>query len=347
MSYFCIMKKLLLVLICLPFIGFGQPPIVNIPDVNFKSYLVGNSSINTNRDTEIQVSEATPFAGSINCTNLGIFDLTGIEAFTALTSLNCDQNQLASLDVSANTALIELVCSANQLTSLDVSSNTALEEFFISENQLTSLDVSNNTALEELSCGENQLPSLDMSNNTALTHLDCGVNQLTSLNVSNNTALAILDCYLNQLTSLDVSNNTALIELDCAGNILDSLDVSLNTNLIELYCEQNQLTSLDARNGNNQNLLQFKIIDNPNLTCINVDDVTYSTNNWTNIDAQHYFSANCTLFVNLPDILNITNTERKLVKITDMLGRKIPIRINTPLLYIYNDGTTEKRIIFE
>ena len=32
---------------------------------------------------------------------------------------------------------------------------------------------------------------------------------------------------------------------------------------------------------------------NPNLTCINVDDVTYSTNNWTNIDIQHYFSTNC------------------------------------------------------
>ena len=320
------MKKLLLVLICLPFIGFGQPPIVNIPDVNFKAYLVGNSSINTNRDTEIQVSEATPFAGSINCSGLGIFDLTGIEAFTALTNLNCDQNKLVSLDVSANTALIDLVCFDNQLTSLDVSNNTALGEFLCYDNQLTSLDVSNNTVLELLFCYDNQLTSLDVSNNTGLERMICGSNQLTSLDVSNNTALELLDCERNQL---------------------DSLDVSVNTNLTELGCEQNQLTSLDARNGNNQNLLQFKVIDNPNLTCINVDDVTYSSNNWTNIDAQHYFSANCTLFVNLPDILNITNTERKLVKITDMLGRKTPIRINTPLLYIYNDGTTEKRIIFE
>jgi hypothetical protein len=38
------MKKLLLILLCLPMIGFGQ---VNIPDANFKSYLVGNSAINT------------------------------------------------------------------------------------------------------------------------------------------------------------------------------------------------------------------------------------------------------------------------------------------------------------
>ena len=222
-----------------------------------------------------------------------------------------------------------------------------MELLFCSDNQLTSLVVSNNTVLIELACYDNQLTSLDLSNNTVLELLFCYDNQLTSLDVSNNTELYRMICSSNQLTSLDVSNNTALELLDCERNQLDSLDVSVNTNLTELGCEQNQLTSLDARNGNNQNLLQFKVIDNPNLTCINVDDVTYSTNNWTNIDAQHYFSANCTLFVNLPDILNITNTERKLVKITDMLGRKIPIRINTPLLYIYNDGTTEKRIIFE
>ena len=42
------MKKLLLILIALPMIGFGQN--VNIPDANFKADLVGNSVINTNGD---------------------------------------------------------------------------------------------------------------------------------------------------------------------------------------------------------------------------------------------------------------------------------------------------------
>ena len=48
------MKKLLLILLCLPMIGFGQN--VNIPEANFKAYLVGNIFINTIGDTEIQVS---------------------------------------------------------------------------------------------------------------------------------------------------------------------------------------------------------------------------------------------------------------------------------------------------
>jgi hypothetical protein len=36
---------------------------VNIPDANFKAYLVGNKAININGDTEIQVSEASAFKG--------------------------------------------------------------------------------------------------------------------------------------------------------------------------------------------------------------------------------------------------------------------------------------------
>jgi len=62
---------------------------VNIPDANFKAYLVGNSAINTNGDTEIQVSEAAAFNGSINCNLMNISDLTGIQDFTALTELWC------------------------------------------------------------------------------------------------------------------------------------------------------------------------------------------------------------------------------------------------------------------
>jgi hypothetical protein len=42
---------------------------------------------------------------------------------------------------------------------------------------------------------------------------------------------------------------------------------------------------LDARNGNNTNFLDFDVRTNPNLTCIQVDDSTYSANNWLEIDA--------------------------------------------------------------
>ena len=42
-----------------------------------------------------------------------------------------------------------------------------------------------------------------------------------------------------------------------------------------------------------------------------------------------------------------TNTYRELLRITDILGQETPYRRNTPLFYIYNDGTVEKRIVIE
>ena len=171
---------------------YGQN--VNIPDANFKAYLVGNTDINTNGDSEIQVSEANAFSGSIYCGELSnpdfsedmsISDLTGIEEFTALTELDCGGHQLTSLDVSMNTALTGLACGGNQLTSLDVSKNTALTELFCSGNQLISLDVSKNTALTELYCSDNNLTSLDVSKNTALTELSCYGNQFICVPIDN------------------------------------------------------------------------------------------------------------------------------------------------------------------
>jgi hypothetical protein len=115
--------------------------IVNIPDANFKAYLVGNTAINTNGDAEIQVSEASAFSGVINCPNLSISDLTGIEAFINITELHCYSNQLTNLDVATNTALTYLYCNNNQLTNLDVATNTALTYLDCDNNQLTNLDV--------------------------------------------------------------------------------------------------------------------------------------------------------------------------------------------------------------
>jgi len=314
------MKKLLLILLCLPMIGFGQ---TYVPDDNFEAYLeangMGNGVPNDDYVTTANINSVTSLSVSLQ----GIADLTGIEDFTALayldcvdnqltsldvstntalTVFHCYSNQLTSLDVSANTALTHLYCYYNQLTSLDVSQNTALIVFHCFSNQLTSLDVSGATALTYLTCYYNQLTTLDVSFNTALTYLDfygnqltninlnqntaltelrCGVNLLTSLNVSQNTALIFLNCWDNQLTTLDVSYNTALTDLDFYGNQLTTLDVSQNVALTQLECSFNQLTSLDVRNGNNINFGNFNTTNNTNLYCIDVDDVAWADTNWT------------------------------------------------------------------
>ena len=78
---------------------------VNIPDTIFKAALVNSASINTNMDTEIQITEAAAYYGDMYLSGLGITDLTGIEAFSALTSLYCPNNQLTSLDLTGAVSL--------------------------------------------------------------------------------------------------------------------------------------------------------------------------------------------------------------------------------------------------
>ena len=76
--------------------------------------------------------------------------------------------------------------------------------------------------------------------------------------------------------------------------------MSNNSALIELRCYNNQLTSLDVRNGNNTNFTDFNSTNNPDLTCIFVDDAAYSNTNWTNIDPASTFvnnEAECALSI--------------------------------------------------
>ncbi|MFK8046225.1 MAG: T9SS type A sorting domain-containing protein [Crocinitomicaceae bacterium] len=202
------MKKKLSVLfaaLSITSVAFTQN--VNIPDANFKAYLVNNSTINSNGDSEIQVSEANAYTGSIICTNLNISDITGIEAFVAITTLNCSDNQISSLDVTANTDLAILRCGNNLLTSIDVSNNPNLTIFNCSNNDIGSLNLSNNNGLTQLLCFDNQLTNIDLSGNTALTFMSASTNQLTDMDLSNLSLLTGLYCSSNNLTNLNIANN--------------------------------------------------------------------------------------------------------------------------------------------
>ena len=154
------MKKLLLILLWLPMIVFGQN--VNIPDVNFKTYLIGNTSINTNGDMEIQVSEANSFNGSIYCDNMNISDLTGIEYFINLTDLSCSYNQLVNLDITQNYLLENLFCENNNLIYIDLSSQTSFINLYLSENNLNFLDLSH------FGCGLSHIAEINLVGNPNL-----------------------------------------------------------------------------------------------------------------------------------------------------------------------------------
>ncbi len=162
-----------------------------------------------------------------------------------ITKLNCQDNQLSTIDVSKNTLLEELHCSNNQLTTLDVSKNTLLKQLNCQSNQLSALDLSKNIMLKMLSCANNQLSALDVSKNISLTTLSCANNQLTKLDLAKNTQLLELNCGNNQLSALDVAQNTMLTSLSCTGNQISTLNLSQHEHLQTLFCHINRLIELN------------------------------------------------------------------------------------------------------
>jgi hypothetical protein len=226
------MKKIVFLSLNLLWTTFLLAQVVNIPDANFKQALVDNSLINTNKNTEIEVSEAVAYTGKINVSYKKIENLTGIEAFVNITGLDCGNNLLMALDVSKNIALTSLGCSYNSLKTLDVSKNINLTF---------------------LSCKYNSINALDVSKNVALTYLDCFQNTINVLNVENNINLITLSCSSNKLTNLDVSKNIALTRLNCSNNLLTYLNVKNGTNNILnfFYADQNiQLKCIKVDNSN-------------------------------------------------------------------------------------------------
>ena len=201
----------------------GDIPIdeAHFPDKAFRAYVSEN--LDTDGDGALSETERAAVT-SIEVSDKGMEDLTGIEYFPAVTYLNCRGNNLPALNVSSIPDLTYLDCSFNSLAELDVRANTALAN---------------------LNCSVNALAELDVSANTALTVLDCSSNHLTSLDVSANTALRALYCSDNSLAELDVSANTSLQQLSCKSNGLAALYVHANTKLRNLYCYNTQITALD------------------------------------------------------------------------------------------------------
>ena len=75
-------------------------------------------------------------------TSGNVSDLTGINYFTSLQSLNCSNSQLTSLNLTSSLSELRcLSCAGNQLTSLDLTALPKLDSLDCSNNRLTDLKV--------------------------------------------------------------------------------------------------------------------------------------------------------------------------------------------------------------
>ncbi len=249
--------------------------IIDIPDSAFKSRLVNtnntvdndgdgllNNNADTNDDGEIDLNEAlavtmmdvgVPYGASWAEINT----VEGLQYFTNLEYLNCQNNNIASLDLSPFSALETLICYNNQFTSLDLSNSSTLQTLLCAGNNLGSIDLSALSNLIDLNVGSCGLNSLDVSNNGNLEKLQYYFNTIQSINFENLSNLKELNCRGNQISTLDLSDLPNLEIFNCSQNELTSLDFSQNLNLENINCSLNQLTELNINQLSELNELSF------------------------------------------------------------------------------------------
>ena len=204
---------------------------------------------------------------------------------------------------SVTTANINAVDSLNIFNNI-ITDLTGIEDFIslkyldCHDNSLSNLDFSNNPNLTELICFENLIDTIIIGNCMNLEHLDLQDNLVETIVVNNCLKLQTLNLSDNLIEYVDVSQNSALKIFLCYDNYLSSLDLSTNISLSEVDLENNDLVCLNLKNGKNTNLIELWTQGNSNLSCIEVDDSTYSNLNWINnsnfyFDPNHFFSDNC------------------------------------------------------
>lgn len=189
------------------------------------------------------------------------------------------------------------------ITATSSDGSSGFTELGLNSLNINSINTTNATHLNSLSCTDNQISKLDVTNNIMLIELFCHSNQLTELDITQNIELTNLACFFNNISILDLSQNIDLTKISCSNNLLKNLDLSNNTDLISLECDSNRLENLNIQNENNSIIESFKTTENLSLFCIQVDDISYSTTNWKDIDTWTSFNEDCT-FTNEPPVAN-------------------------------------------
>ena len=180
---------------------------ITFTDPHLKAVLVANHQVNTNGDGEIQKAEATAFSGLLDISSSTIFNLSGIEYFTGIISLDCSNNDIVDLKLSSNISLMHLNCSYNKLCSLDIKNCTELMSVDCSSNTISNVNLAFNTLLNRFSCQKNELTTIDLRNNPDLQQLNCSYNKLNYLDVSQNSNIISINCANNHLTDLNIANS--------------------------------------------------------------------------------------------------------------------------------------------
>lgn len=200
--------------------------------------------------TDLNVAGCTSLS-SIECNSNAIGELNLADCRNTLTTITCNENKLARLDLTNFDKLFHLNCDDNQLTELLVDGCTALTSVDCASNQLTTLDFRQTPLIGEVYCSNNQLTSVLFPENSMMGTFECGGNQLTTIDLRNCPHLASLTLAMNKLTSLSVNYLKDLTFIDCTYNSLRSLDLTNLPSMNFVHCDNTGMEVLYLRDDIN------------------------------------------------------------------------------------------------
>ncbi len=232
---------------------------------------------------------------------------------------------ISNFDFRENTKLKDLSLggASASINSVNVTGVTSLERVYIEDRGYTTLDFSTNTGLKDLELeSPADLVDLDLSNNSNLEIVQIkAAPKLEVLNLDNlrklktirlqefGVAISSIDLSAASATleEININRNTNLNSI-ALGEVpaLKSIDIiknplltgvfdfssAINVRTIEL--NENNITGINIKNGFNTEISRFRITENPNLFCVEVDDPAFSSNNgrWSE-DAHTNYTMDC------------------------------------------------------
>ena len=295
------MKKIIYILIFLPF--FGSSQYTSIPDSAFEAKLITLGLDNAWDGQVLTASVDTVTNLDVNCYNCFdtleiIYDLTGIEAFDALENLNSSYHFIDNLNLSSNTNLINVNLKSNsRLTLLELNGNP----------NLVSLDIRQCSSLDFLSLnGASNLTTFYEPSSGMITANFNGCSSLTELDLTP----GVSDVNLNGCTSLtDLEIQNLPIFLNNNPNI-SSLDISSCSSLNEVVLRFTAINCFNAKNGNSN--LRVRTYFDTTISCIEVNDTNIAnSNNWI-IEPNVSLSTDCSFANNCFDFTSVVEQSTKI-----------------------------------
>ena len=158
------------------------------------------------------------------------------------------------------------------------------------------------------------------------------------------------ECIIRSADIYSESINTVTFEIRSSnGTVLDDTTYNITAG------KQSIILNFNVPNGNG---LQLGLSSNNsglyrNNTGVNfpynIGNMLSITGSSAGVDYYYYYynievEAKC---LDITGLSNQFNNKKSLLKVTDILGRETEEKLNTPLFYIYEDGTVKKRIVIE